>query len=229
MTLVESGTFARELRAEVAASRWAMVRHPFMQGVAAGTVPLRQIQGWAGQDYHYRRAVPRLAMLRYLRCTDPEMAARLYEVVEEEAAGLHTGSAGHTELFFDFARAVGLSREELETTEMLPGTAAHVYWAELILYQLPWFLALAAQLGGEGQAPPALAMIGRGLVEHYGLAPEAVRFFTVHSEADEDHGSLAEDIARRYLVTPELQAQARAVVLRKVQLQYDMFDTYRFF
>ena len=42
------------------------------------------------QDYFYRKHVPRLAMLRYLKCTDPEIAPHLAEVVEEESVGAST-------------------------------------------------------------------------------------------------------------------------------------------
>jgi pyrroloquinoline quinone (PQQ) biosynthesis protein C len=129
----------------------------------------------------------------------------------------------------DFAAALGLSREDLERAPTLPGAAAHVYWAELILHTQPWFVAMAAQLAGEGQAPATNALLRRGLQEHYGLDDRAVSFFRTHETADEDHASLTELIVRRYLTTPELQAQARAIVRRKLELQYDMWDTYRYF
>jgi pyrroloquinoline-quinone synthase len=229
MAVTTSPDFVAALKQEIQASDKALPRHPLVQGIAAGTIPLHQLRGWATQDYVYRKHVTRLAMLRYLKCTDPEIAQQLYEVVEEEAAGTATGTAGHVQLFLDFAAALGLSREDLERAPTLPGAAAHVYWAELILHTQPWFVAMAAQLAGEGQAPATNALLRRGLQEHYGLDDRAVRFFRTHEEADEDHASLTELIVRRYLTTPELQAQARAIVRRKLELQYDMWDTYRYF
>src|SRR5581483_752831 len=171
----------------------------------------------------------RLAMLRYLRCTDPEFQQRLSGVVAEESAGTDTKTAGHYELFLRFSRAIGLSDEEVERAPMQPGTAAHLYWAELILWTQPWFVALSAQLAGEAQAPLMVPLIAEGLQRHYGLTPEQTAFFSVHGEADEDHGTLVEDIVARYIVTPELREQARAIVRRKLQLQWDMWLTYRAF
>ena len=55
------------------------------------------------------------------------------------------------------------------------------------------------------------------------MTPESVRFFTVHVEADEEHGSLAEDIARRYLTSPNLQQQTREVMFRRMELLYDIW------
>ncbi|SRR5579884_621119 len=219
-----SAEWVRQMKAEIAAHPKQRVNHPFVRAVCAGTATLDQIRAWALQDYQFRSAVPRIAMLRYLACTDPEIAARLYEVVEEETRGLLPGSAGHADMFLEFADAIGLSREQLATTPLRPATAAHLYYAELIIHTLPWFVMMAAQMGAEGTFPPAMAALGKGLMERYGMAPESVRFFTVHVEADEDHGQLAEDIALRYITSPHLQEQTRAVTLQRMELLYDVWS-----
>ncbi len=219
-----SAEWVRQMKAEIAAHPKQRVNHPFVRAVCAGTATLDQIRAWALQDYQFRSAVPRIAMLRYLACTDPEIAARLYEVVEEETRGLLPGSAGHADMFLEFADAIGLSREQLDTVPLRPATAAHLYYAELIIHTLPWFVMMAAQMGAEGTFPPAMAALGKGLIERYGMAPESVRFFTVHVEADEDHGQLAEDIALRYITSPHLQEQTRAVTLRRMELLYDVWS-----
>ena len=56
-----------------------------------------------------------------------------------------------------------------------------------------------------------------------------MRFYATHEEADSEHGSLAELIASRYLVTPELQAQGRAIVQRKIELLWDMWGSYQYY
>ena len=229
MAISTTPDFVETLKAEVRTHEKTLLRHPLVLGVAAGTIPLRQLQGWVTQDHFYRKHVTRLAMLRYLKCTDPEIAAHLYEVVEEETSGASTGTSGHVQLFYDFAAGLGVSREQLESAPVLPGAAAHVYWAELIVHTQPWFVAMSAQLAGEGVAPGVNAMLRQGLQEHYGLDDQAVAFCRAHEEADEDHASLTELIVRRYIVTPELQAQARAMVYRKSELQYDMWATYQYF
>ncbi|MFI5269867.1 MAG: hypothetical protein ACHQ7M_21015, partial [Chloroflexota bacterium] len=57
------------------------------------------------QDDNVRNSGPRISRMRYLACTDPDFSQRLYGVVEDETAGLATGSAGHIDLFVDFAKA----------------------------------------------------------------------------------------------------------------------------
>jgi pyrroloquinoline quinone (PQQ) biosynthesis protein C len=229
MAVPTAQDFVQELKAQIAGSRKSHADYPLVRGVAAGTIPLRQLQGWVTQDYQYRKHVPRLALLRYLKCTDPEIAAQLYEVVAEETAGTSTRTAGHVDLFIDLAAGLGVSRVQLESAPILPGAAAHVYWAELILHTHPWFVAMAAQLAGEGDGARNNAVMRQGLMEHYGLSERAVQFYRTHETADVEHGSLTETIVRRYLVTPELQAQARAIVARKIELLWDMWGTYQYF
>ncbi|MFQ5682503.1 MAG: TenA family transcriptional regulator [Candidatus Binatia bacterium] len=221
--VLSSAEFLRRLKEEIARSPKQRINHPFVRAVCAGTASLEQIRRWALQDYQFRHAVPRIAMLRYLACSDSEIAPRLYEVVEEETRGLLPGSAGHPDMFVEFAESIGISREELGTVELRPATAAHLYYAELIIHTLPWFVVMAAQIGAEGTFPPAVAVLGQGFIKHYGMLPKSVRFFTVHAQADEEHGKLAEDIAQRFITSEPLQAQTRAVTLRRMELLYDVW------
>src|SRR5215468_4608527 len=205
--------FVGRLKEEIARSPKQRVRHPFVHAVSEGRASMEHIRQWALQDYQFRRAVPRLAMLRYLVCTDFVFQLKLYVVVEDETKGLRPGSVGHSDMFVEFGAALGLSRTELETATLRPATAAHLYYTELIIHTLPWFVVMAAQIAAEGTFSPAAAALGQAFVKQYGMRPESVRFFTVHIEADEEHGSLAEDIARRYITSAPLQTQTRDVTL----------------
>ena len=216
-----SAEFVRRLKEEIARSPQQRVNHPFVRAVCDHRASLEQIRQWALQDYQFRRAVPRIAMLRYLACTDPVFQPKLYEVVEDETRGLRPGSVGHPDMFVEFAAALGLSRRELETAPLRPATAAHLYYTELIIYTLPWFVVMAAQISAEGTFSPAAAALGQAFIKQYGMKPDSVRFFTVHVEADAEHGSLAEEIARCYITSPSLETQAREVALRRLELLYD--------
>ncbi len=221
--VLSSKDFVRSLREEIKSSPKQRVNHPFVLSVSEGKASMEQIRAWALQDYQFRRIVPRISMLRYLACTDPEFQPRIYGVVQDETRGLRAGSIGHPDMFVEFAESIGVTRHELETAALRPATAAHLYYAELIVHTLPWFVVMAAQMGAEGTFPPAVAALGKGLIKNYGLKPEQVRFFTVHFEADEEHGTLAEEIALRYLSTAPLQEQTREVTLRRMELLYDVW------
>ena len=222
-TTLSSDEFVEELKKEIAAFHKLRINHPFVKSISEGTATMDHIRTWAVQDYQFRVAVPRIALLRYVACSDPEFAPKLFEVAEEETRGLLPGSSGHPDMFVEFAEAIGLQRTDLENAALLPATAAHLYFAELVIHTHPWFVVMAAQMGAEGTFGPAAATLGKGFIGSYGMTPESVRFFTVHVEADEEHGSLAEDIARRYLTSPNLQQQTREVMFRRMELLYDIW------
>ena len=219
-----STEFVQNLKEEIAGSSKLRVHHPFVRAVSAGKASIAQIRCWALQDYQFRRAVPRLAMLRYLACTDPVFQPKLYEVVEDETRGLRPGSVGHPDMFVEFAAALGLERKELDAAALAPAAAAHLYYTELIIHTLPWFVVMAAQISAEGTFAPAAAALGKAFIERYGMKSESVRFFTVHVDADAEHGSLAEEIARTYVTSPALETQTREVALRRLDLLYDAWS-----
>lgn len=229
METIEASQFVEELKRMIKSSEFALVRSPFVSGVAAGTLTRAQLKGWTLQDYQYRRHVPQLAATRFIKCTDPKIRHELFETLIEEGTGVITGSAGHTQMFVDLAGELGASPAELEAAEPLPETAAHVYWAELILHTKPWFIALSAQLGGEGQVPEYAPLLVKGFREHYGLSDRGVRFWTVHEEADKDHGGVVEEMIARFAVTDEFQNEMRSIVRTKLSLLYGMWNTFRNF
>jgi len=221
---VTSKDFVVQLKKDIQAFPKIRIKHPFLKAVCNGTATMDQIRAWTIQDYQFRAAVPRIALLRYLACSDPEIAQKLWGVVEEETRGMDTGSAGHNELAIRFAESIGLTRNQLENAELLPATAAHLYYVELIIHTLPWFVVMSIQIGAEGTFGPAAAALGNGFIQKYKMTPENVRFFTVHSEADEEHGSLAEEIAERYLHSPQLQELTRKHTFRRMELLYDIWS-----
>jgi len=226
---MDSSAFVKELKRSIRESEYALVKSPFIRGIAAGTLTRAQLKGWALQDYQYRRHVPQLAATRFTKCTDPKIRHQLFETLIEEGTGAITGSAGHTQLFLDLAGELGAGKEELEAAEPLPETAAHVYWAELILHTKPWFIALSAQLAGEGQVEEFAGVLARGLKERYGLSDRALAFWTVHLEADREHGSVVEEMIARFVVTDEFQDEVRHVVRTKLRLLHGMWNTFRYF
>jgi pyrroloquinoline-quinone synthase len=222
--VLSGAEFVRQLKTEIAAHPKLRVNHPFLRAVSAGTATMDDLRAWACQEWKFKEVVPRVVLLRYLACNDPEFQPKLFEVVEEETEGASTGTAGHNQMFLEFAEALGLTLKDLQSAPTLPATAAHLYYCELVCYTLPWFVVMTAQMGAEGTSPPAMAALARGFTTNYGLSAEAVRFFTVHVEADSDHGSAAEDVAARYVTSAPLQRLARETTFRRMELTYDVWS-----
>ncbi len=129
--VISSAEFVQQLKKEIQAFPKIRIKHPFLKAVCNGTATMKQVRAWAIQDYQFRAAVPRIAMMRYLACSDPEIARKLWGVVEEETRGMDTGTAGHNELAIRFAESIGLTRAQLENAELRPSTAAHWRSTEL--------------------------------------------------------------------------------------------------
>ena len=89
---------------------------------------------------------------------------------------MDTGSAGHNELAIRFAESIGLTKQQLENAVLRPSTAAHLYYVELIIHTLPWFVVMAIQIGAEGTFGPAAAALGHGFIKQYNMKPDDVRF-----------------------------------------------------
>ena len=115
-----SQEFVNQLKKDIQAFPKIRIKHPFLKAVCNGTATMDQIRAWAIQDYQFRAAVPRIAMMRYLACNDPEIAQKLWGVVEEETRGMDTGSAGHNELAIRFANAIGLTQKTIGKRRAAP-------------------------------------------------------------------------------------------------------------
>src|SRR5262249_9894901 len=140
MSAMSSAEFVKQLKKDIQAFPKIRIKHPFLKAVCNGTATMEQIRAWAIQDYQFRATVPRIAMLRCAACTATKIAHKLWGVVEEAPRGMDTGPAGHNQLAIRFAESIGLTRSQLESAEMTPSTAAHLYYVELIIHTLPWFV-----------------------------------------------------------------------------------------
>ena len=54
----------------------------------------------------------------------------------------------------------------------------------------------------------ALPSEGKALMLHYGLPEDALQFYFVHGDANDEHGDICEDILKRYCTTREQQRKA---------------------
>ena len=106
-TTLSADEFVDELKQEIAVFHKLRINHPFVKAVREGTASMDHLRTWAVQDYQFRAAVPRIALLRYVACSDPEFAPKLFEVAEEETRGLLPGASGHPDMFVEFAEPSG--------------------------------------------------------------------------------------------------------------------------
>jgi len=71
---------------------------------------------------------------------------------------------------------------------------------------------------------------GEALVRHYGPPSEALLFYDVHSDANDEHGNINEAILKEYCVSVEQQEQALAAARFRWENQEARSDiVYRYF
>ncbi len=122
-----------------------------------------------------------------LAALQPAASVKLAHAFAEEALGLHSHTAGHAELLFEFwERGLNHQRSELERS-MAPAAVRAFnaeYW--IVMTRKIRFCGIPGYLG-EGIFSNVCQRLYDGLTRHYGMKPDALRFFSVHVEEDRAH------------------------------------------
>jgi pyrroloquinoline-quinone synthase len=105
------------------------------------------------------------------------------------------GPENHPELWMRFAVALGASREEVEATVPLPSTSALVHTMMGFCKNSSFQEGLASLYAYEAQVPEVSRSKIEGLRSFFGITdPEAIKFFSVHQEADVQHSQSERDM-----------------------------------
>ena len=182
MTMTEAGT-ALEMRMRDAIAERSLLQHPFYQAWSAGTLEVERLQDYARQYYHFERAFPRFLSAIHARTESPAIRQHLLDNLWDE----EHGERNHPALWLEFAAALGVSRDEVESAEPHPETAALVEHYADVAANAPVAEALAALFAYESQAPVIAWEKIKGLTEHYDLLPAQFEFFSVHLVSDVAH------------------------------------------
>jgi thiaminase/transcriptional activator TenA len=147
-------TFIDELHEEVKPQIAAQLAHPFVRGIAEGSLDPRVFENWVKQDYRY--------LIEYARVFGFCAArADTLEAMTWYANALHLTLATEMELHRQYAKRFDISAEVLESTPMWPTTRAYTD-----------FLVRFAQSGDYAEAVAALLPCAWGYVD---LAVELAR------------------------------------------------------
>ncbi len=97
----------------------AQFAHPFIQGIADGTLSEERFRVWLRQDYTYLLDYVRVASLGVTRAPDEETMKRFAEAA-------HRVLGMELDLHRGYAAEFGVDTEELANEEMMPATRAYV-------------------------------------------------------------------------------------------------------
>ena len=217
--MVTARDFLSELEAELRQPGRHLPDHPFVTGVHEGRLTREQLRGWALQTFpifglslrFLNQPVPGLEMI----ADDAEFKQMLWENKVEELYGAISETAGHTELFLRFAGALGLKRREVVSARRAAEIDDLLKFFERIRRDVPLVVSQTViGTGIESQVPDSFRKVVQGLKTHYGLDDHAIEFFSVHIEADEEHGDVSARIVEKYITTEEMRRQTRDLTLQ---------------
>ena len=184
----------------------------FYPALLGGTLRPEQLRAWAMEMYHFvQPGIPALtAWLAHAPTTVERESARL--IARNLAGELgFLREADHRDLYVRFLGGLGVG--EADARDHLP--LASTIGAASVLGAFcrssfeegigSFGLGLEMQVPGR---PNGAAMILRAL-EHYRLPDDALEFYRIHVEAEEEHGDNAERAVAPFVQTREQQALVR--------------------
>lgn len=198
---METQTFWREV--EQIADEFNVGNHPLAQKIGDGKATRDRIRQFAIEHYEMtvRDSGPYIAR-GYINMAkvDTLGAELMAENLVEEALGAHTHTPGHCDLLCEFwERGLGLPRKELEeSSASAAARAMNAYFLLLMTHEIRYSGALGILEGGFSQACEKMLA---GLQRHYGMRPEALRFFSGHVEADKEYSQTGRKLIERLLTT----------------------------
>lgn len=188
-----------------------LLKHPFYVLWSEGKLTREHIREYAISYYPHVAAFPTYVSGVHSGCDDPSLRRELLEnLVEEEG-----GPDNHPALWRRFAVALGGAETDLSIQPRTPEVAAAIAEFRRSTREGSVAEGLAALYAYESQIPEISRTKREGLAAFYGIdEAEAVRFFTVHEEADVWHRRVEREALGRVAATEEDRQKALAAAGR---------------
>ncbi|HEY5611322.1 MAG TPA: CADD family putative folate metabolism protein [Thermoanaerobaculia bacterium] len=198
-----------------------LLDHPFYQRWSAGQLSLGELQEYARQYYHYSLAFPTFLSGIHSNCDDLAIRQAVLEnLIEEER-----GPENHPELWLRFCEALGLTREEVIGSRASQKTRDLIDVMRALTRDGDVHEGLAALYAYESQVPAVARTKIDGLAKHYSIDDEeAIRFFSVHLEADVLHAKTSEDLLTQLCVNDEKRDEATEALETTLEALYGFLD-----
>jgi len=217
--------FVKQIKSDIAVKH-ANLNHPFCRLLIEGKLTMEQLQGWARQRFKGISGmdIGLIAQL-YVKGPDDQIRRHVLELLGEESGSLSGKS--HKQMFLDFCQAIGLSKEEVLTADVLPETLAVANLYKVRFLYDGFLEALMSMACVESQNPDGFAQWAPALEKHYGIARKHLGWFMEHVTADsteDGHGAAAFGILEKYATSDEIQQSVRQAVRETLLSYWMMFD-----
>lgn len=177
-------------RFEGRVGRYDLLQHPFYQAWSKGELTQGELKEYAAEYWHHVSAFPTYLSALHARMPDGETRREvLRNLAEEEGVDQPTGRA-HSEMWMDFAVAMGASRDEVTERVVQPEMAALVETFRAMMQEGSATTAMAALYAYESKVPAIAKTKAEGLASFYGTTGVGAGYFTLHETADVAHASV---------------------------------------
>ena len=197
-----------------------LLTHPFYLAWTRGELSMAALADYARQYYHHVAAFPTYLSAVHARCDDqPTRKQLLDNLIDEEA-----GSPNHPELWLQFAKGLGVSKEDVQSSEKWNETSNLIGTFRSVCSEGTTAEGLAALYAYESQIPAVSESKIKGLVENYQMTePRHYQYFSVHIGADREHAA-AERAMLDEAVTDDNSATTANAVDRVLDALWEMLS-----
>ena len=176
---------------EAARDEWHSKNHPFFKTWAKGELPKEAMRAYCQQHYNFVSNASRYSGIMYGLCDWHDARVLLLENLNEE----EDPDERHVDKLSKFGMALGMTFEEGRSAPDLPTTAALKDFIINTLMMKSVLEGIATlTIGLESQVPELYAPLIDPLLNVYGFSDDDIDFFTLHIEADVEHGDAGFEI-----------------------------------
>jgi len=218
--------------------------HPWRVALSEGRVSTTALIEYVKNRYYFLGNINRKDAQIIANCPIPHARRMLLrKYIDEEGQDVAGGRLGpHYEMWIKISDALGIPRAVMDSFEDVLPVYRYTVDAVFNFAKLQsWIEGIAATYATEGRMwkrytpkeehrEDGLLTEEEAMKRHYGLPQEALQFYHVHSDANDEHGDINEAILKKYCVTAELQEKALAAARFRWENQETRHDIiYRYF
>lgn len=202
-------------------------RHRFVVDLDAQKPSKEALGRWALQKYHqvYRQNL--IFSIIHAKTQLEDVRQFMVEQLVAEETSINCGSDTHYNLMRRFAMACGVPATEFTEETASPAVVEYVERLLAIIRREHFVVALLAIYAIESQSGESVGRLLGALRRNYDFTEPQLEWFTVHSDADDDHADEGVRLVRRYAhLCPDYEVRAPQVVAEICDAWLELHDAY---